>query len=531
MEKVNHSIGLIVDEIENFLGKSSSLIDTVLIDDENDIFPTEAKKWLDNGILNYVAMEKYGGKFSDLSQLFWLSRLVAKRNLTSAIALGQTFLGTLPVYISGSDFLKELASTRLKEHGLSCLALTEEDHGSDIASTETFYNQEKLTGKKWCINNATIGKTQSVIVQTNNGLCFLFIDKKSLDSNNYTNIEKIKTHGIKGADISGINFNQLNVDSKYIIGRQGKGVDILQKTMQVSRTFCTTFSIGSLEASLKEAYKFSQKRILYGKPIYEMEIIQNQIKKSYLTLLISEAIGILTTRFITSSPTVMSLYSAVSKYLIPHIVTNSIESICEVVGAKAYLRENDYAILEKYRRDHKVVSIFDGSSSVNLSIIARQFKNIKKHLEAKPTDQYENNFELQTPWEPFTGTGLILSNRSNDIVFSTYYNLQNKIDKKILSIIDTNLIKLKKDIEHFNEDITTTHAQKIAAHYCKCLSACMYVLFFIINQNNIKHSINDTLLRQIIYLIFDHNIKYDDISLDIINNKLISHWDLNSLES
>jgi alkylation response protein AidB-like acyl-CoA dehydrogenase len=527
----NNHISNIVDHIEKFLGERSLLITKIIQDDNKDEFPNEALKWIDQGILNYVALKEHGGHFTNLHDLFWLSRLVSRRNLTSAIALGQTFLGTLPVYIAGDDYLKKLACQKLLEGGLSCLALTEETHGSDITSTETYYKDESLTGKKWCINNATIGKSQSIIVQSNKGLCFLYIDKASLPKASYSNIDKIKTHGIKGADISGITYNKAPVNEKYVIGRQGKGIDILQKTMQVSRTFCTTFSIGSLESCLKESHKFAINRILYNKPVIEMDNINNDLKKSYLTLLAAEAIGLTMTRFVTEHPEVMSLYSAVAKYQVPMMTTNSIESLCEVVGAKAYLRENTYAILEKYRRDHKVVSIFDGSSAVNLSIIARQFNNIKRHLSKEKSSEHLDKFIINKKWESFTGDGLILSNRSHDIVFCTYYNIKNLLNDETQKTIDSQLEFLLSSIESYNGEMASTKAHQIAKNYCQCLSACLYVSFFAQNEANFKQNIKqNTVLPQVINQIFEQDIDFNAISLDIDDKKLISHWDLDSLE-
>jgi hypothetical protein len=69
----------------------------------------------------------------------------------------------------------------------------------------------------------------------------------------------------------------------------------------------------------------------------------------------------------------MSVWSSVAKYLVPTTVEELIRDAAVVLGARHYLREAHYAgIFQKAMRDNAVVSLFDGSTAVNLHIISGQ---------------------------------------------------------------------------------------------------------------------------------------------------------------
>ncbi len=67
----------------------------------------------------------------------------------------------------------------------------------------------------------------------------------------------------------------------------------------------------------------------------------------------------------------MALWSAVAKVQVPKLVEEAIQGCARVLGARHYLRaEHAGGIFQKILRDHAAVPLFDGSTAVNLSIVA-----------------------------------------------------------------------------------------------------------------------------------------------------------------
>jgi|GEM_PF-3527004 len=514
----------VTKQAELFLGEVERKEQRVLEDDLNARYPHEFEDW--KGIYRWIVPQDLGGDLGSIEQLFLRGRCLSRRNLTCAIAFGQSFLGSLPIWIAGNQEQKELIAHKLLNEKATCVALTELDNGSDLMASKVTYVNELLSGEKWCINNATIAGSLSLLCQTQKGLTLLFIDKDQLRKESFKYLPPLKTHGIKGADISGIQFINAKIPASMAISRMGKGLEVIAKTLQVSRTLCSAFSLGALDSCLRMAIDFSYKRELYGKKLFLLDSVNTLIKKAYLKLLLIEGVSLVMNRAITIYPQSMSLYSAVIKYQIPKVTDEAILLIGEVLGARSYLNEQDYPLFEKFKRDHAVVSLFDGSSGVNLFLIATQTSNILKHLEAN--DSYSDVFNLEHQAPLFVGQGLRLSNRNFDFAISHYNSLKNKIHKDLFEIVESKISRLKKESQ-IDYDPKSYAARLRAQLYSQIICACTYISFFYENKTLFAFNLDSeqTVIDVIFELFGKEQKKYHDYQLEqYLSPQIISHFQL-----
>lgn len=505
------------------------LTPTVIADDEKRAYPSEAIEWFqDKKLLMLLVPQKYGGELKSLEELFILGRSISRRNITTSIAFGQCLLGSLSVWISGTQDQKKRQKELFAANGNCCLALTEKEHGSDLTSTSVSFNDRVLNGEKWCINNATLGTSLTMLAHSEKGLTALYIDKAALNKDNFYYLDKIPTHGIKGADISGIGFKNCKVDETAIIGKEGKGLEVIGKTMQVSRTMCATFSMGAIDTALRMTAHFMQNRNLYGKNLYQFDSIRNLYTKSYLKALMAEAISIVMIRSITQAPEMMSLYSALAKYQVTKLVDSSIADLGEILGARSYVQTEEYALFEKMKRDHAVISIFDGSSEVNISIIAGQMQNLVRHINNGKTDKYRDVFDHAKPSKDFTGEGLKLSNRGNDLIFNTYYSYADQLNDRIRNKIKTDLDRFLEDIQK-TKDLDSFHPERrqVILDYVNLSSICLYVSFYFTNKDHLGSDIDENVFYAVLDYFLEGSIDYKlEKTMDaLIAGRLFSHFD------
>lgn len=458
----------------------------ILTQDEEEAFPQEAQEFIQEGILEYFIPQYLGGKMKGIDQTMLMGRLLSRRNLTTAIALGQTLLGSLPVWLYGNEKQKQDLVAILKSGGLNCLALTEEVNGSDLSSTTTQDLGGKISGRKWCINNATRGQALSVLaINENQALNVHFIKKSDDHQGTFKNIDKLKTLGIRGADISGIEFSHFSQDNS-LIGKPGQGLEIILKTMQVSRLLCASFSLGASDTTLRRAFEFAESRILYGKPIMAIPAVREKLQQSFQDLLLMEAFSLVCARLVTMNPEVMSLYSAFSKFYTTKIADHIILRSTEVLGARFYIRDSEFGITQKMMRDHRVVSLFDGNSDVNISIIAGQMKRLQ-NIGPLEVDA-QKIFTIKEEAPAFTGEEkLKLTNRGKDIIWETvaHYDFSEKAT-------------LLSEREHiFNElknisDMQSAEAINIVHRYSELTFKANYALFCYFNQNDFAWDVRDS---------------------------------------
>ncbi len=513
------------------------LTPVIVADDEKSQFPTEATEWFrDKNILKLIVPVELGGELSSIEELFFLGRSISRRNLTTSVAFGQSLLGSLPLWIYGTTEQKKRQAELFLKNYSCCLALTEKTHGSDLSASEVFLDKEHfLTGEKWCINNGTLSKSLTVLVSTDDGLTILFLEKEKLDQNSFEHLNKIKTYGIKGADISGVRFNSCLVATDSVVYKKGRGLEVVSKTMQVSRTLCSIFSLGAIDTTLRMGAHFLLNRKLYNKPLYEVNACLMLYKKSFLSCLAAEAIANVVTRAISLYPEGMSLYSAICKNMVTGLVDKSILNIGELLGARSYLKEEGYSLFEKIKRDHSVVSIFDGSSAINLFLVGGQFKNILRHIDAQSSDEYLDVFQHRGEVPNFNGEGLRLTNRGFDFIFKSYYNFSSDIPKTITLKIDLAIKDLIKKIKSCEGAQSDSYQVRIAAQmYCDVSSACLYISFFMMNKDSMHEKLaNNGLLEAVVNEIL--GIENEDDNLfgafdNLTKGRLFSHFDYKVFE-
>ncbi|MEF9673530.1 acyl-CoA dehydrogenase family protein [Pseudomonas sp. PCH446] len=101
--------------------------------------------------------------------------------------------------------------------------MTERSHGSDLLAGElTATPQDNgwtLEGEKWLINNASRGQVMCLLARTSaaggsRGYSLFVLDKRLQPDTAFSLLPKVKTHGIRGADISGIALHKAFVPNR-----------------------------------------------------------------------------------------------------------------------------------------------------------------------------------------------------------------------------------------------------------------------------------------------------------------------------
>jgi alkylation response protein AidB-like acyl-CoA dehydrogenase len=413
--------------------------------DEREVFPEAGFAALCE--LDYLANlvpEAEGGRLGSFDMLLALGRSVARRDLSLAIATGQCLLGALPVWIAGSAAQRRRLAELLRTGHSGGLALTEEEHGSDLAASEVRAERRGerylLRGTKWCINNATRGAYLGVLARTaeqggSRGFSILLVDKAELAGKGLAPYRKLRTHGIRGADISGMSFLDAELPATALVGKEGHGLDLTFKTMQVSRTLCCAFSLGAADTALRMALEFAEGRSLYGSTAYALPSVCEGLRRAFVALLVADLLADVSTRALSLMPEQMSVYSAAAKVLVPALCDEVIETAAVVLGARHYLREGRHAAFQKLRRDAAVVPLFDGSSAVNRSILAGQLARLSaarsEERALRGVEQGERAraaARLAEPAGAFAWDALKTSNRGRDDLLGGLEDSLSKLD-------------------------------------------------------------------------------------------------------
>ncbi|MBP2702776.1 acyl-CoA dehydrogenase family protein [Microbispora sp. RL4-1S] len=355
--------------------------------DRAEEFPADICRELDRlGLPAHYVPAEAGGALRSYPELIELIRTVSRRDLTVAVAHAKTFLGSVCVWVGGDRAQAERLAAKVVSGVPASWGLTERGHGSDLLAGEVGATPAAgprggyvLTGEKWLINNATRGGLLSVLARTDpqggpRGFSVLLVDKGELPEGSYRLLPKVPTHGIRGADISGIAFLGAPLPAGALVGRPGGGLELVLKSLQLTRTVCAGLSLGAADQALRQAEEFTARRVLYGGPLVRMPHVRRTLGESYAARFVAEAVTLAAARAVHALPEEMSVVSAVTKAFVPARIDELIFACGELLGTRAFLTEvHDHGIFQKLSRDHRVVSIFDGNAAVNENVIVDHF--------------------------------------------------------------------------------------------------------------------------------------------------------------
>ncbi len=449
------------------------------------------------GYMEYLIPQCLGGQFVSLDVAYFLAKSICRRDVTTGIALGLPLLGALPLWIAGSEDQKKNLVASLRRGEITACALTEEAHGSDIMANEVFAHSSSngwiLSGKKWCINFATLGHNVTLLCRTHPrggplGFSVFFIDKSKIQSG-FVPTPKLPTLGVRGLDISGFSLDKVFLPPETLVGDEKRGLEIIYKTLQVSRTLCASFSVGAADTALRLALSFTQQRQLYGKTAYEIPVVKQRLGEQFTQLLIADCTALAVARASSIIPEKLSFWSAIIKFLIPKITEELVEQCGTVMGARAYLRTTKWAMFQKIRRDVPVIGLFDGSSQVNLSVIAGSLlpqAGMRGSSSSSQTQRLEPIFNLDCICPEFSMDGLGLFTHTEDDILAGLFRLQSPQIDSLIKAVRIELKRLDRHVIALQEqkqfDPRSLAAFRLAEQYCWIFAASCCIHFWHYNQ-------------------------------------------------
>jgi alkylation response protein AidB-like acyl-CoA dehydrogenase len=400
--------------------------------DEREVFPETEIEWLYNWHLqDYYVPVSCGGKFSSFEELVAAIAVMSRRDQTSGISFSTLFWSFL-TWLAGTDAQKQRLATFMKdEHGAMCLGYSEKEHGSDLVGGDVTATKVPggylLNGEKWPINRATVSGVTYILAKTDPAggarcLSLFMVEKSRLNRSEYYNLPKILTHGIRGCDMSGIGFNDCFIPDDMRLGEEGAGLELALKGFQVTRTLCAAFSHGAADTALRTTLKFALNRRIYDKTVFDLPQPQQTLVDAFLDLLICDCETIGAARGFHVVPEQFSVWASVVKYFVTTQLETSINSLSVVLGSRFYMREeHDNGIFQKLLRDNSIISVFDGSTVVNLHALVLQLRQLTKQrakTNAKTNEalkaRLQTIFSLEKPVPTFIPQNLELFGRGVD---------------------------------------------------------------------------------------------------------------------
>ncbi|REJ54924.1 MAG: acyl-CoA dehydrogenase [Microcystis aeruginosa DA14] len=485
--------------------------------DESEEFPHEEIRWLyDWKLQHYYIPTDCGGEFTSFEEFVAFVRVLSRRDQTIGIAFTTLFWSFLNWMAGTPEQKQKLARFIMDDYGAMCLGYSEKEHGSDLINGDLTATKVEggyiLNGEKWPINRATISGISFILAKTDaNGgpkcLTLFMVDKRQLDPEKYYNLPKIYTHGVRASDMSGIGFKDCFVPDSMRLREEGDGLELALKGFQITRMLCAAFSHGAADTALRTTLGFAVNRVIYNKNVMDLPQPRRTLVDAFLDILICDCETIPAARGFHIIPEQFSVWASVVKYFVTVRLEEMVNSVYVVLGSRFYMREeHEFGIFQKLLRDNSIISMFDGSSIVNLHALILQLRPLTKYRAKRNSrtmsalkTRLEAIFSLEKSVPPFEPNNLELFGRGMDdslqgleIALDMLEGLKNsdEVDPEILE----NLLMLGnlvlEELNAHDEQISQSkfeygHDQspelfEIARKYCTlhAASACLHTWLY-----------------------------------------------------
>jgi alkylation response protein AidB-like acyl-CoA dehydrogenase len=298
---------------------------------------------------------------------------IARVSVATAMMYQVFGLGIEAFIKSGTEEQKKKYLPRLATgERLATVAVTEPSGGSDPKGCRTKYKKVNgtyvLNGRKCFITNSHTADVQVILAvdEDNPDSLTTLIVEKGMEGFKPTH-EEHKV-GMRGCNTGEIEMKNVVVPSENVIGGEGKGLKVAMAAISdVGRGGMVGCALGLQQACLEASVKFSNERILYGKPISNLQAIQFKIAEMKIDLEAGRLLGYRAAAMQDKGERSGNEF-AVAKYYTTEAVQKAAKMAVDIHGGYGCMEEFP---VTRYLRDSFVLGPSAGTSDIMMVIISR----------------------------------------------------------------------------------------------------------------------------------------------------------------
>src|SRR4051812_2452061 len=319
-----------------------------------------------------------------------------------ALSIFGTTLGVSGILGNGTpeqiaEWVPECFGTADDLH-VAAFAVSEPDAGSDVSSlrTRAVYDEAKdewvINGVKTWITNGGIDKVPTVHV-------VVASVEPELKSRGHASFvippgtpglkmgQKFEKMGIRASHTAEVILDDVRVPGSCLLGgkeklderfaraREGKSsrVQAAMSTFEASRPLVGAQALGIARAAYEYSLEYAKERVAFGRPIIENQAIEFKLADMKMEI---DAARLLVWRacwMANNGKQFTAGEGSMSKLKAGEVAVWATEQAIQILGGYGYVREHP---VEKWHRDSKIYTIFEGTSEIQRLVIARAISGV-----------------------------------------------------------------------------------------------------------------------------------------------------------
>ncbi|WP_313695857.1 acyl-CoA dehydrogenase family protein [Halorarum halobium] len=343
--------------------------------DETETFPEDA--WDDLADLDLTGLTvpaEYGGFDADRRTYALVNEELAYGQLAVATALSVHSLATSCIAEFGSEAVREEWLPKMVEgRPVGAFCLSEPHAGSNPAEMSTTAvrdgDEYVLNGDKQWITNGERAGVYVVFARADPedpGSITQFLVPADYDG--VTVGRKEDKLGLRASDTTAMQFDDVRLPERYRLTEEGKGLSAAFRILTGGRIAIAAQAVGLAQAAIDEAVEYAWEREQFDGPIAEIQSVRHKVSEMATNaqaarLLVREAARQ------ADAGEDPRLVAAMAKYFASETAVDVTNEAVQIHGGYGYMSEFD---VERFYRDAKITTIYEGTTEIQKKIIARE---------------------------------------------------------------------------------------------------------------------------------------------------------------
>ncbi len=336
------------------------------------------KKLAQLGFMGLCVPECYGGAQAGAVAYSLALTEIGKACASTAVTMSVNNMVAELLVEFGTEEQKQKYVPKLVsgEYVAGSFCLTESSAGSDPTGMKTVAAENDkgylLNGSKLFITSAEYAGIFVVWAVTDKkaprgkGISTFIVEKGTPGCNVGRNEEKM---GQRGSATNEVHFEDCQIPKEHLLGGLNNGYGIALAELAGGRIGIGSMSVGIGLAAIDFATKYAKERIQFGKPISSFQALQWMIADSYTELDAAQLL-ILRAAYLKETGKPYSREAAMGKLYASEAANRACYKAVQMLGGYGYVEE--YPV-ERFYRDARVTTIYEGTSEIQRLVIARSY--------------------------------------------------------------------------------------------------------------------------------------------------------------
>lgn len=344
--------------------------------DESKKYPMEIyKKAAKLGFIGASIPEEYNGAGMDCLAEAIISMEFTRADSSIGSSIDLATLGVPMVLKFGSEEQKENYMAKVpKGEGPSAIAITEPDCGTDVAAMRA---KAVLDGDEWVINgtkqfitNGSVGIYTVVLAKTadiqppHRGISAFLVET---DREGYE-AKPIEKMGMHCHDTCEVALKNVRIPKDNLIGELNRGFYQLMSFFNESRIKIGALHLGIAIGAYERALDYAKQRKAFGKPLIEHQAIQFKLADMWTDIEAAKLLVYKAAWLVDKGKPDPALSSAAKLFASEAAIRVTYEAV-QIFGGYGFSKEYD---IERYYRDARVGTIYEGTSEAQRIVISRR---------------------------------------------------------------------------------------------------------------------------------------------------------------